>query len=503
MDSPGLRINRIISYVLLSLLLWLAACSTPPGTSTPLPTTYATPTVSATPSHPAIPSLTPTSTLTPQPSPTSLPQAGNPSIGDSYAPELGNSGYDVLHYDLRFRLDPARAHIDASARLLLASELDQLTQFSLDFGPLEIGALRVDGIEALYTHHEHKLVIELLQRVDHGEVFAVEVEYSGPSPRVPSPYVPFLGHTGLYFTGNTIFSLSEPDGAHHWFPCNNHPRDKATFRFEITVPEGLTGVANGLLIETYQYEPGWNTFVWEHDYPMAPYLAVLAVGDYELIEEVSPGGIPIRHYVYPDLKTQFIEVAQITGEALDWMESLYGPYPFEAFGFVTSRLVSMASETQTMVVIPETGLNEETIIHEIAHMWFGNWVSLDSWRQMWWKEGAAIYTYLIWQTRAAPETLDIHMQLLTQRVLENSSGFPLSNLPKSQLLGYDSYWRGTILFHALRGEVGDEAFFSGLRTLIERFGGETLSQPDFQAIMEEAAGKSLNEFFQYWLGGAD
>jgi aminopeptidase N len=501
MDWRNLRSEQITSYVLLSLFFWLTACSSPPGTPTTSPITAASPTTSATPSPSAVPSLTPTLTPTPQPSPTSLPQTGDPSIGDPYAPELGNSGYDVLHYDLHFRLDPARAYIDASARLRLASELDQLTQFSLDFGPLEVEALRVDGIPALYTHQDHKLVIELRGPIERGEEITVEIEYSGPAPRVPSPYVPFLGHTGLYFTGNTIFSLSEPDGAHHWFPCNNHPRDKATFHFKITVPQGLTGVANGMLVETTQPEPGWSTFVWEHDFPMAPYLAVLAVGNYELIEDRSPGGIPIRHYIYPDLREQFLEVASITGEALDWMETLYGPYPFEAFGFVTSRLVSMASETQTMVVIPETGLNEETVIHEIAHMWFGNWVSLDTWGDMWWKEGAAIYTYLLWQTRAAPDTLDIHMRNLTERVLTNSSGFPLNNLPNSQLLGYDSYWRGTILFHALRVEVGDEAFFSGLRTLIEHFGGRTLSLADFQAIMEAAGGVPLDAFFQQWLAG--
>lgn len=501
MERLGFQTNRFSLYVLLALLIWLAACSAPqgtpvtPATSVPPASPVTTATASPVPSH------TPTSTPTPQPSPTSLSQAGGPSIGDPYAPELGNSAIDVLHYDLRFHLDPSRAQIDASARLSIASELDQLTQFSLDFGPLEVEALRVDGEATPYTHQDHKLVIVLRAPIDRGDEITVEIEYGGPAPRVPSPYVPFLGHTGLYFTGSTIFSLSEPDGAHHWFPSNNHPRDKAIFRFEISVPDGLTGVANGMLVETTQHEPGWSTFVWEHDYPMAPYLAVLAVGNYELIEDRSASGIPIRHYVYPDLRENFLQVASITGEALDWMETLYGAYPFEAFGFVTSRLVSMASETQTMVVIPETGLNEETVIHEIAHMWFGNWVSVDTWGDMWWKEGAAIYTYLMWQTRTAPDTLDIHMRTLTERVLANSSGFPLNNLPKSQLLGYDSYWRGTILFHALRLEVGDEAFFSAMRTIIERFGGGTLSLHDFQAIMEEAGAVSLEAFFRQWLAG--
>jgi aminopeptidase N len=232
---------------------------------------------------------------------------------------------------------------------------------------------------------------------------------------------------------------------------------------------------------------------------MAPYLALFAVGEYERIEAQSPGGIPLRHYVHPDLRAAFEAQAGLTGEALDWMANLLGPYPFEAFGFVTTRLVSFASETQTMVILPETSLNEETIVHELAHMWLGDWVSLDSWGDMWLKEGLAIYLSLVWQTRQEPAGLDIFMQARTASVLEKASPYPLNNLPRSQLLGYDTYWRGAALIHALRQQVGDQAFFNGLRQIVAQYGGGTLSQAQFRQVMEESSGLSLEAFFAEWL----
>lgn len=455
--------------------------------------------LSPTPTNTSLP--TPTSTVSPAPSPTqtSLPQSGSDSIGDPYAPELGNTGYDVQSYRLKLELHPGRAELIGIANLRIESLLDQLVRFSLDFAGFEIDRLMIDGVLTAFDRHDHKLYIELPIPKDQGEILEIEIAYQGAPLIQPSPYLPFLGHLGMFFPGGSVFTLSEPDGAHFWFPCNNHPRDKAYFRFELTVPDDLIGVANGVLIETSVPEEGKKRFVWEHNFPMAPYLAVVAVGNYNLIETTSPGGIPIRHYVHPDLEETFLQSASITGEALDWMVDLYGPYPFEAFGFVTSRLVSMASETQTMVVLPETSINEETVIHEIAHMWFGNWVSLDTWGDMWLKEGAAIYTYLMWQTRHNPDSLEVYMRDLTVRVKEKSLPYRLNDLPKSQLLGYDSYWRGTVLFNALRLQVGDEAFFSGLRSFLQDYGGESASLDDFRQVMENASRQPLEAFFQEWL----
>lgn len=486
-------------WMLLAVIL-LSACSG--GSSpanTPVAGTVARPGGSPTagPTETLTATITPASTATPTPTP--VAQAGLPSIGDPYTPELGNSGYDVQHYALQFTLDPGEYYVEAQAEISLSSLLPALDRFSLDFAGFEIDALSADDLPVNYQRKGSKLWIDLPEPLFAGDTVTLNIRYHGQPLNTASEYVPFVGHLGLYFPGSTIFSLSEPDGAHFWYPCNNHPLDKATYEMDITVPDTYTAVSNGTLVAETPTGEGQTTYSWQHPYPMAPYLSVLAVGQYELLESRSPGGIPIRHYVYPDRKEEFLQASVATGEALDWMAETFGPYPFEAFGFVTSRLVSLASETQTMVVLPETSLNEETVLHEIAHMWFGDWVSLESWADMWLKEGAAIYTYLLWQTRNDPQALDFFMQERIDRLQQDPSGYALNDLPHAQLLGTDTYWRGAAVYHMLRLEIGEEAFFEGLRTIVREYGGGNMSVDEFIAVMEAASGKDLQEFFTEWV----
>lgn len=427
------------------------------------------------------------------------PQPGEASIGDPYAPEMGNTGYDVISYTLDLILDPGQAALTAEVRMEIEIMYPALSRLSLDFAGFEITSLQVNGQAADFERTDQKLWIELPDPAYAGEVIPVRIAYSGEPLVEPSPYVPFISHLGLYFPGRSIFTLSEPNGAHYWYPCNDHPKDKATFRIRMSVPPEYTAVSIGSLLETGENSDGTRYYLWDHPTPTATYLTMLAVGNYERIENQTPNGVPLRHYIFPDLKDEFLFATANIGEALDWISELYGPYPFEAFGYTTTRLVSLASETQTMVILPETGLNEETVIHELAHMWFGDWVSLDSWADMWLKEGAAIYTYLLWQTRQDPAALDYFMQERTAQLQAESSGFVLGNLPKSQLLGTDTYWKGAALLHALRNEIGDDAFFNGMRQFLVRFGGQSASRQEFFGLMEEISGQELDDFFDLWL----
>lgn len=416
---------------------------------------------------------------------------------------LGNSGYDAQHYHIALTLDPSRSYLMGNVTIQAASQVHNLVGMSLDLVGFEIETLTIDAQPAVYTRSTDKVLIDLPEPLNLGQEFTISITYQGTPTFNGSPYVPFLGHLGFYFlTQNHFFTLSEPDGARYWFPCNDHPTDKASFTFELTAPEGLTAAANGSLTSVESYQPGQTTFSWTHPYPMATYLAVAAVGEYEIIETTSPGGIPIRHYVFSDLRPLFEQQASITGEVLDWMSAQFGAYPFESFGFVTTRLVSQASETQTRVILPETMINEETIVHEIAHMWFGDWVSLESWGDMWLKEGLAIYTYLMWQTRDDPGVLNAYMQHTTPLILQKSSSYPLGNLPPNLLLSYDSYWKGAAFQHAIREQIGAETYLAALRTLIQEYGGKSVSRQEFQALLERVSGQSLNALFEQWLDTA-
>jgi aminopeptidase N len=434
--------------------------------------------------------------------------AGERSIGDPYIPELGNTGYDVQQYTLRMTLDPARAHVDAHVTITSIATIDHLAQISLDFVGFDIEELSLDGSRVDYERQERKLIVNLTEPLAVGELFGLDIIYRGEPIFETSPFVPFISHLGMQFPGQreggSLFVVAEPDGARYWFPCNDHPRDKALFRFELGVPEGQVGAANGLLIERRTgvpaiFEDGspGDVFVWESADPMATYLATVVVGNYVRLEGQSPDGVPLRHYVFPEQVTTFQRQNERIGEMVDWMSDLLGGYPFEAFGFAAVRGSGVSLETQTLVILDERA-GEYIMAHELAHMWFGNWVSLHTWGDMWRNEGFATYFGMLWVTRNDPAAFNEFIDGLRESYADYQPAFPLDQPPPQALFGRDSYMRGALLVHELRTLVGDDAFFDGLRAYFERYGGGTASHEAFQGVMEAASGMDLDMFFQAW-----
>ncbi|HFQ93000.1 MAG TPA: M1 family peptidase [Anaerolineae bacterium] len=474
-------------------LLFLAACGEPAATVEPV---TAVPVTTASVEETAVAPIAETEVEI---------VAGGRSMGDPYAPELGNTGYDAQHYTIQIALDPAVEEFSGTVTIEAEAEVENLGEISLDFIGFEIESLLVDGVPALFSREDGKLVIQLPEPLAAGELFTIEVSYAGPPEERPSRYVPFAESIGMFYGAEeTIYVLSEPDGARFWFPNNDHPKDKATYRFEVAVPEGLTAVSNGALLATLEDTPlpdgaPGTTFVWEHNYPMASYLATIAVGEYKRIEGQSPSGIALRDYVFPDDRGAFARSTANVGEAIEWMGDLFGEYPFEEYGYVTVHAPGVSLETQTMVLLSSGMLNEETVIHEMAHMWFGDWVSLDSWGEMWRNEGFATYVTILWENRDDPEEVDLVMEGVRAFLDDEGINQPLLNPPPRRLFSTNSYFGGALMIHELRQEVGDEAFFAGLKAYFAEYGGGAASDAQFQEIMEEASGQSLGAFFEKWL----
>lgn len=471
------------------------AATLPPATATPLP-------------PPATATLLP-STPTPIPTPTATLVSGARSAGDPFIPELGNTGYDVLTYTLDLTVDPAAGSVTGLATLdMLGTEAD-LAEISLDFVGFEISELTVDGVPAGYAREGRKLLVELPQPLPAGGTpFSLAVSYAGQPLQEKSPYIRFADYLGLTFLpNNTFYVFNEPDGARYWFPANDHPTDKAIFHINLTVPSGLAAVSNGQLVDsTLSTMPDGSsavTFYWQHNYPMAPYLALAAAGHYLRADDVSPGGIPLVYYYFPEFEEEYLDAVDITGEAVDWLSELYGPYPFESYGQATYYAMGVSMENQAMTLLSYQMLNERTVVHELAHTWFGNWVTPSSWADVWRNEGFATYTELLWLDRKDPGALEREMENVLAEVAEKGKDYPLDEAPPERLLAFDAYNRGAVMVHELRQTMGDEAFFGGLRAYFARYGGGTASQAEFQAVMEEAAGFSLAEFFTRWLGPAE
>lgn len=477
---------------------------------------------------------------TPAPSPVPTPPApvptpGSDGIGDPYFPLLGNGGYDARHYTIDLSVDPVRNRIAGTSTMEAAATQD-LSAFNLDFRGFDIDRITVNGAEATYSRKDGELTVVPSAPLLAGEDFSVAVTYRGEPVPWPSQGVPARVGWKRYDGGTSV--TSEPDGSSSWFPVNDHPRDRATFTLSIDVPEGYTVAANGQLVAQENHE-GRTRFVWDARDAMVPYLATVQVGDFVRRDETGPNGLPIRNYFPPSKAEDAAYDFGRTGEMISHFSSLFGPYPFETYGatVIPRSLVGGALECQTMSVFDPfvvTGDRqyEFVVAHELAHQWFGNLVSVENWKDIWLNEGFASYAQWLWMEKTDgaaavdQEARDVYdwlkrslgqgadavqeVPLAVQRLQiaqhhhdhergTSATAIPIGAPPPRELFSSQVYQKGGLVLYALRKEVGDTAFFNGLRAYVAEHAGKNAAIADFQAVMERESGKPLATFFDTWL----
>jgi aminopeptidase N len=429
--------------------------------------------------------------------------AGSPGLGDPFFPLAGNGGYDVKHYSLDLDYQRASNQLDATA-LIVARATQGLSQFDLDLRGFEISGLTVNGIPARFARDGQELIVTPQLPLRDGRRFVVRIDYAGN----PEPIVdPDESLEGWVPTEDGAFVVNEPQGSPGWYPSNDNPRDKATYDFEITVPEGITAIANGRLLSK-KTKSGQTTWRWFEDSPMAPYLATATNGVFDLRIDKG-GGIPLYQAVDPKVGNPTLSFERLAAEAeiIRFFSELYGQYPFSTGGGVVDNGgVGYALESQTKSMYDVQGSSAgapgvSTVVHEVSHQWFGDALTLTVWPDIWLAEGFARFSEWIYAERHGGSTAQSQFDALYARPATH----PFWTNPPAALPGPDvlfsspPYDRGGMTLQALRVKVGDSVFFDILRRWYRdnRYGNVTTA--DFIALAERLSGQQLDQFFNAWL----
>ncbi|MBK9123311.1 MAG: M1 family metallopeptidase [Chloroflexi bacterium] len=441
---------------------------------------------------------------------------GAPGIGDDFYPELGNGGYDVEAYTIEVSVSDDLAAITSATTTITALATQSLSSFNLDFLGMTVDSVRVNGGEAEFARDGREMTITPQQAIPDAETFLVEVAYHGV-PGTDSDGDSLQFNNGWFNYGSGILVASEPDGSAVWFPCNDHPLDKATFEFMIDVPAPYVVVANGTLEATIK-DGARILYHWAMRQPMATYLATVNINTFTEQREVTDSGLVIRNYFPLAIAEQATETFARQGEMIAAFEPLFGPYPFDVYGAVVADIpLGFALETQTISLFGRnvisgtatgSGVPSESVIaHELAHQWFGNSLTPATWRDLWLNEGFATYAQALWVEstagRPAADRLMVSFYAQIRNPLNVARGTAApGNPPPEALFNRSVYLRGAWVLHALRLQIGDEAFFDLLREYAARFAYGNVTTQDFVDLASEISGDpSVPDLLDRWIYG--
>jgi aminopeptidase N len=419
-------------------------------------------------------------------------------VEDSVYPDVGDPSVDSLRYDLDLAWTPTDRTLQGDATIELRSTVTG-DHLQLDLGEaLEVHSVTLDGSDVDYAHTGKDLVVKT--PVVEDQRYVLEVVYSGIPEPTPAPTKRRdFNTTGWTISpGGETWTMQEPYGAFTWYPVNDQPSDKAFYDISVTVPSPWVGIANGVMTGQTEHD-GLTTTNWHLSKPASSYLVTVATGEYTRTSNTSQSGMEISYWV-PSDRPGLATALEAAADGLDWLEGLLGPYPFDSLGFV---LVDSRSgmETQTMITLGATDYttSEAVLVHEMAHQWYGDEVTPEDWRDVWMNEGMAMYLQGCWQAEADGLSVDSVMDDYAsfEDELRESSGPPAAYDPTHFGDG-NIYYGPALMWHELRKQLGDDAFWKLVRKWPAR-------DPQTNASRDEYLGWLVRKtdvdrsFFEEWL----
>ncbi|AHH93769.1 M1 family metallopeptidase [Kutzneria viridogrisea] len=429
--------------------------------------------------------------------PRTVGAAGTASSGDPYYPDSGNSGYLATKYEVSISYDPASRHLDGDT-VVTAKAVQNLSELSLDLDGLDVRSVLLDGRKAEFGRSGgHKLVVKPAEAVAENTTFTVQVRYEG----TPAPVTTGRNVEGwqVSATGGA-FAAGEPHSASTWFPVNDTPANKAPFHLAARVPDGWSAISVGREGRT-ESKDGWTTYRWDEATPIAPYLTTVAIDKWAVERGQLADGTPVVSAFAPGAEDKKPLAARLP-EILDFLASKFGKYPQDAAGGIfLADALSFSLETQTRPTYAKwTDLT--TTVHENAHQWWGDSVSVDKWKDVCLNECFASYAQWLWDEAKQGVNLD---QRYRDTVRKHSGdtkfwGGKLYDMGAGNEFGA-VYDKGPMALHALRRLIGEDAFNAVLKgwPALHREGNASWTQ--FEDYATKTSGRDLTGFFGAWFRG--
>ena len=434
-------------------------------------------------------------------------------------PERTVNAWRPIHYNVAVTFDDKLSEI-TKARTAVTVEVikDKLTLIDLDFGEMTIDALTVGGLPAKFNRAPGLLNINLADSARAGSRIVIIVDYHG-RPK-----------DGLVLTADKDGKASAtgdnwPNRVHYWIPCLDHPSAKATVTFNVTAPANELVIANGKLENVNDDSPTVRTWTYSEGVPIPAYCMVIAVGEYARIEPATPALTPLAYYVpQSDAKVAALGFAP-AAPSLKFFSETIAPYPYEKLALIVGSTRFGGMENSSAIVFRSTLLGprveatrmsrafnipdwlEDVVAHEIAHQWFGDSVTESTWADLWLSEGFATYfAGLFIQKYDGEDAFQTYMKQAADTYLayEKKTRTPIHDTETEdlmKLLNANNYQKGAWVLHMLRSQLGDDAFFRGLRSYYSAHKNATANTEDLRAALENSSGKDLKDFFARWVYG--
>lgn len=433
---------------------------------------------------------------------------------------------DLLHTSIDISFDWDASQVIAIAELELTPYITPIESISLDAKDFTIHEVRLNGSATDdFSYDKDMVEINLGKSYRKGEKIKILIDYTAHPNGQLNPDAAITSNQGLFFIDprgeiaskpTQIWTQGETEYNSRWFPTIDKPNERCTQEIKVTVPDNLVSLSNGKLVSSKSIGGNLRQDHWVQDLPHAPYLFMLAIGDYAVVEEVKDN-IEYQYLVYPEFEADAKQIFNHTPEMVQFFADLVDyPYPWDKYSQVIAEdYVSGAMENTTAVIFGEfvqkdsrallDDPNDKIVAHELFHHWFGDLVTCESWSNLTMNEGFANYGEYLWlEHKYGKDAAEEHRLAELDAYLVSTSGGDTHDLihfdyaDKEDMFDVHSYNKGGLVLHMLRDKLGDEVFFAGLSHYLHDNEFSSVEAHDLRLAMEEVSGQDLTVFFNQW-----